>query len=65
MGIGGKFCRWFMMKGDQASLPDRPRTHSWLPIATAPSGEHILLGWSNGNGPFDWLIEAGALIDGR
>lgn len=65
MGFWGRFRLWFEMEEDRASLPDRPGTHSWLPIGTAPSGEHVLLGWSSGNDEFDWLIAAGALVDGR
>lgn len=36
----------------------------WKPIATAPNRTHILLGWSDGGPDYDFLFDAGELIDG-
>ncbi|HEX7743161.1 MAG TPA: hypothetical protein VF442_12145, partial [Sphingobium sp.] len=34
-------------------------------ISTAPNNKHILLGWSDGGGEFDFLFDAGELHDGE
>lgn len=61
MSILAKLHRWCGL-GKKRSLVCQ-RT-AWQPIGTAPSGEHILLGWSQGDDEFDWLIGAGELSDG-
>lgn len=62
MRLLSKFRRWFMIEGDSVPLYQPP---TWQPIATAPDGEHILLGWSEGDEEFDYLITAGQLHAGE
>ena len=62
MGLLSRFRHWFMMDGHSGPLYQRS---TWQPIATAPDGEHILLGWSEGDEEFDYLITAGQLHAGK
>lgn len=60
--ILSRLMRWCGLSGHR---PPVRRASGWQPIVTAPSEEHILLGWSEGDEEFDWLITAGELSDGR
>ncbi len=62
MGLLGNLRRWFTM--EEYDTP-RYRPPTWQPISTAPSDEHILLGWSEGDDEFDFLISAGKLHAGQ
>lgn len=62
MGVFAKIHRWFKMEEHHASQYERP---SWQPIASAPSGEHILLAWNEGDDEYDWFLNAATLQEGR
>lgn len=62
MGLLSNLFRRLMMVEQVAPLY-RPPT--WQPIATAPSDQYILLGWSEGDDEYDFLIAAGELDAGQ
>lgn len=58
-------CSFAQMGGNKGGFEMPTMWDDWKPISTAPNNRHILLGWSDGGGEFDFLFDAGELHDGE